>query len=215
MRHDRGTICLLALFTTVVTAPSLLWAEEVEQDRWEYHWFGVEDDDIPMDYCILLPYRRCERALDVALSYGGGREYGRLARQGDGNDTLQLAVDGGYLHQVSQSPSLQLGPMLGFEAEYFQDAWRFRLYATARARLWLGRWVTFESALGVVGSFERDWRPRGVGGLAEIALTLHGHLGVYVQTQVIAGPAGVETRVTGGFRGSFVTWAIIFAGMAG
>jgi hypothetical protein len=212
--HRRQRWSLVALLLTAAL-PSVARGEEAARGRWEYQWFGVEDVETPMDFCVLLPYQRCRRALDVSISYGGGREYGAIARQGERSDTMQLAADGGYLHQVSESPSLQLGPMIGFEAELFQEEWRFRLYATARARLWIGRWVTFESALGVVGSFERGWTPRGIGGLAELAFTLHGHLGFYVQTQVTSGPEGAETRVTAGFRGSFVTWAVIFAGMAG
>jgi hypothetical protein len=199
-------------------APSAV-AETASGRSGRYEWFGVEDREREMHLCVLLPYRNCDHAFDVAIAYGGGTVWGG-PEQADpafdlGNDSMQLLADGGYLHRVHDAPAILIGPLVGFEAEQFRDEWRFRLQASARLRMWLGEWVTLEAAVGVVGSFELDFSPRGVGGLVDLGLTLHGHLGAYVQTQVIDGPEGVETRVTAGFRGSLVTWAVIFAGMAG
>ncbi len=184
-----------------------------------FQWFGASERDQEMYFCVLLPYRNCDRAIDIALVYGGGNTWGG-PEQTDlvydlGDDSMQLMADVGYLHRVTNEHAILIGPMIGIEAEHFREAWRFRIQASARSRIWLGEWATFEAALGVVGAFDDNFRPRGLGGLLEVAFTLHGHVGVYVQTQVIDGHEGIETRVTAGLRGSLVTWAVLVLGVMG
>lgn len=196
----------------VLLAPT---AARAQERRWQVEYLATDEPERDMYACLLLPYERCHHVLDLSMLYGGGRSWGGAIQEDEPNDSLQLALDLGYLNWVVERPSLQIGPMVGFEIERFQERWRYRLSASARGRLWAGRWITIEAAVGLVGAFDRRFRARGLGGLAELALGLHGHLGAFVQTQVLSTADGVETRVTGGFRGSFVAWAVIFAGMAG
>lgn len=176
-------------------------------------FLGEGDDEGDLEACILLPYARCRGSFDVSIEYGGGKVWGMALQDLEEDDYLQLAVDAGYLFALSSSPSFQLGPTVGFEAEIFDESLRYTLFLTARGRLWLWQWVTIEAALGPAAGLARDGSPVAVGGFGELAVTAHGHLGAFVQTLVMEGPDGLETRVCGGFRGSFTAWAILIAGM--
>jgi hypothetical protein len=181
----------------------------------DIEWFGTDDPTLEMDLCVLLPYEHCRRTLDARIGYGGGRGYRAGLQPDEPNEYMQLYVDGGFLFQVVDSPSVQVGPTVGAEIEIFDETLRYHLFSTALFRIWAGRWITFDAAVGIVGSFDDEWHPRGIGGIGEAALTLHAHLGLYVQTQVIAGSGETEVLVTGGFRGSLVAWLVIFLGMSG
>lgn len=189
--------------------------EESWGGRFDIDWFGPVDPENDILLCIFLPYATCQHTIDSAIGYGGGRGWGVELQWEEPNDYTQLYIDLTYLVRVTGRPSFQIGPSVGFEIEIFDESRRYHIFAAAHGRLWAGSWVTAELALGVVGSFDGDWSYTGVGGLGELALTLHCHLGLYVNTQVVAGPDGVETRVTGGFRGSLITWLSIFGAMGG
>jgi hypothetical protein len=204
----------LAALALIRAAPARAEAD-VPGTNLSYEWFGATDPERDIHLCILLPYPRCRHALDAAIGYGGGVERGTQLQPGEASDYMQFYVDAAYLARVVEWPSLQVGPAVGWDIEIYDESRRYSLYATARARVWAGRWITFDLDLGVVGGFDDAWAPLEVGGIGELAITLHGHLGAYVQTEVLDGPHGLETRVTGGFRGSVVAWALIFAGMGG
>jgi hypothetical protein len=186
-----------------------------DEPRFEVEYLATDDEDRDMDVCLLLPYPRCRGMLDVAMEYGGGRSWGTALEFEEPATPMQLAVDAGYLFRAAESPSFQIGPAVGFEADLYEETRNFHVTAWARGRLWAGRWVTTDLALGAVAGFDRGFGFRAAGGAVELALTLHGHLGAFVLTQVLDGREGVETRVTAGFRGSVLAWAVIFAGMAG
>jgi len=205
----------LVVVTCALQLSSPACAEERTESRYSVEYFGVRDADRDLFLCILLPYQRCQRTIDSAIGYGGGLANGTHLETLEENNYMQFYIDASYLIRVVERPSLQLGPSIGFEVELFDQSLRYHLFSTVRARLWAGRWVNFDFALGAVGSFDRSWRFQGAGGLAEISLSAHAHLGAFVQTQVTSGPLGPEVRVSGGFRGSFTAWAVIFAGMAG
>lgn len=183
--------------------------------RYQYEWFGVEDPSQELFLCVLLPYENCRGMIEARIGYGGGRGFGAGLQPGEANEYMQFYIDGGYLFRVLDRPSLQIGPTIGMEIEIFDETLRYHLYTSALLRIWTGRWITFDTSIGLVGSFSGEWRPRGVGGIGELAITLHGHLGFYVQTQVISASDRAEILVTGGFRGSLVAWLVIIAGIAG
>ncbi len=195
-------------------APSAAWAEQggVRGDL-EIDWFSARDPDRDIPWCILLPYPSCRQTLDVSVGYGGGGGWGLELEPDESNDFMQLYIDLAYLFRVVASPSIQVGPTVGFELELFDETMRYHWFATGRGRIWAGRWVTFELALGLVVSLDESWGYQGVGGLGEVAITIHGHLGAYVQGQLIAGADGDEARLTAGFRGSFLTWLAILIGV--
>ena len=209
-------ILLPTLSFLLLVLPLLAKAEEERRGRrLDIEWFRAEDPADDLFLCVFLPYEGCRHTIDSSIGYGGGRGWGVQLQWEEPNDYTQLYIDLAYLKQVVDRPSLQLGASLGYEMEIFDESLRHHFFATVRGRLWAGSWVTAEVALGMVGSFDGDWRYCGIGGLGELALTLHGHLGLYVNSQVISGPTGVETRVTGGFRGSLVTWLAILIGLGG
>jgi hypothetical protein len=209
-----GVLATAVLAALLLPSPALA-ESDVPGTSLSYEWFGATDQERDIHLCVLLPYPRCRHALDAAIGYGGGMAHGAALQTGEEADFMQFYVDAAYLGRVVEWPSLQIGPAAGFEIELFDQSRRYHLYTTARARVWVGRWVTFDFDLGVVGSFDRGWGYQGIGGIGEVAITLHGHLGAYVQAEVLDGPHGLESRVTGGFRGSVVAWAVIFAGMGG
>lgn len=207
---------LAAAVVAATLLPAAARAEtQVPGTSLSYEWFGATDVERDIHLCVLLPYPRCRHALDAAIGYGGGLERGAELGLGEARDYMQFYVDAAYLRLVHPWPAVQVGPVAAFELELFDESRRYHVYTAARARVWAGRWVTFDLDLGVVGSFDEAWAYQGVGGIGELAITLHGHLGAYVQAEVLDGPHGLETRVTGGFRGSVVAWALIFAGMGG
>lgn len=207
---------LLPIFVATLLSSSAAWAErEPWERRWDIEWFANSDPEWDIDLCVFLPYASCVGMIEGSIGYGGGRGYGTRLNPGEPNDYQQLYGELGYLFRVVESPSLQIGPTIGFEADFFDESIHYSFFASARGRLWLGNWVTLGLALGVVGSLDDSWKGRGIGGLGELGMTLGGHIGVYVHTQVLYGRDGVETRVTGGVRGSLLTWAAIILGLGG
>lgn len=216
MSTSRRSRLLAAAAVAALLLPAAAQAQtEVPGTSLSYEWFAASDPERDIHLCVLLPYARCRHALDAAIGYGGGVARGAELGVGEANDYMQLYVDAAYLGRVHPWPAVQVGPVVGFELELFDESRRYHLYTSARARVWAGRWVAFDFDLGVVGSFDQGWGFEAFGGIGELAVTLHGHLGAYVQAEVLDGPHGLEVRVTGGFRGSVVAWALIFAGMGG
>ncbi len=206
-----GSVCLVVFF-----ASSVAWAErEPWEQRYDIDWFGPPDPEWDIDLCVFLPYSTCLGTIEGAIGYGGGRGYGTNLNPDEPNDYQQLYGELGYLFRVVESPSLQIGPTIGLELEFYDETLRYHIFAAARGRLWICNWLTLGMARGVVGSLEESWAAYGIGGLGELGMTLGGHIGIYVHTQVLYGPDGVETRVTSGIRGSLVTWAAILLGLGG
>ena len=145
--------------------------------HYRYEWFGVEDPEQDLYLCVLLPYERCEGMVEAGIGYGGGRGWGAGLQPDEPNDYMQFYLDVGYLFRVVDRPSIQIGPTIGAEIEIFDETLRYHLYTAALMRLWAGRWVTFDTSLGLVGSFDDQFRPRGVGGIGRLAVTLHGQIG--------------------------------------
>jgi hypothetical protein len=202
------------LVAAALLSPSSVQAQSYsETSSLDIEWFAAQDPSQDIPLCVLLPYSTCMGTIDLNIGYGGGGGYGVELLRGESNDYMQLYVDAGYLFRVVRAPSLQIGPTVGFELEIYDETVRYHLFSTARSRIWAGPWVTFELALGLVASLDEEWNYRGFGGMGEFAITLHGHLGVYVQGQLLAGLDDAEARLTAGVRGSFLTWLAIFAGM--
>jgi len=110
------------------------------------------------------------------------------------------------------SRQLHIGATVGIDLLFFDEQPAYQLFATARGRLWLGEWVTLEGAIGPAVTFDDSFEEaRRVGGIFELAFTIHGHIGLFVQGEALYGDPDMEYRVSAGIRGSLLGWILMLA----
>ncbi len=184
----------------------MVWANEAPQ--------AAENQDFasyPARICFMMPDPMCDITLHLDFGAGGGMAWGKTATS---DPTYQvgfahLFIDVGVLWALTSGPTFQLGPTIVFETQFLPESTRYHLIAHARGRLWAGDFITLEAAGGLIGAVNRGCAPQFMGGVSsELAITLAGHLGFYIQSQHLFISDGLEIRVMGGLRGSPLGWLL-------